>query len=490
MKRLHLVIGLIAVSLWSHCVHAQVEVTQYFMNSLPQYVINNPAFIPKYKFSLGLPGISSSAFGYYNSGFSANDLLKSVNGERVIVLDKFVGALPRKTFINGSTDVDLFRFGLLIKPGMYLSVNSTARAYAQFMMPEDLPGILAKGNAAYVGSTINIAPAMHMTSWWENSVGLSLSPVSNLTFGGRLKMLRGMFSAHTERADLSVSVADDYAITVAADMQVKSSNIQAADDINGLSSFRGNGGWAMDLGATWKPVPKLMLAASLVDIGAIKWRANTYDYSLDKTRATYTFNGFDLDQLADGNSDYIDQELDSVARNFEPTETAGNAYVTGLPTRFFASASYEVVKNFTVSSGIFAQRYPGRLSTGWTVGFNKHFGRVISTTVNYSVTNRSFNNLGAGVSFNFAPVQFYVVGDNLLRLPLSLAVNGRANEFINSTQVFNIRLGMNFVWGWARDKQQAYKGKSPNSPDDDSKSTTDKDKHPQPDVIKMRKKRR
>jgi hypothetical protein len=38
-----------------------------------------------------------------------------------------------------------------------------------------------------------------------------------------------------------------------------------------------------------------------------------------------------------------------------------------------------------------------------------------------------------------------MVGDNLLRIPIS---GNEINGFVNSTQFFNIRTGMNFVFGW------------------------------------------
>jgi hypothetical protein len=54
-----------------------------------------------------------------------------------------------------------------------------------------------------------------------------------------------------------------------------------------------------------------------------------------------------------------------------------------------------------------------------------------------------------GFSLNLPPFQFYMVGDNLLRIPLG---GSDLNNFINSTQVFNVRTGLNFVFGW--DKKQ------------------------------------
>jgi hypothetical protein len=73
-------------------------------------------------------------------------------------------------------------------------------------------------------------------------------------------------------------------------------------------------------------------------------------------------------------------------------------------------------------------------------------------SLSYTITNSSFNNLGAGLSLNLAPIQIYFAGDNILGAPLSLAANGNINSFINNAQYFNFRTGINFIFG--RDKAQ------------------------------------
>src|SRR5215213_9886557 len=78
--------------------NAQIETTSYFMSSLPQSVISNPAFVPKYKFSLTL-GTSFMA-GYSNSGFNYNDLVKRENGKIIVDVSKWAGHLPKKTNIT------------------------------------------------------------------------------------------------------------------------------------------------------------------------------------------------------------------------------------------------------------------------------------------------------------------------------------------------------------------------------------------------------
>lgn len=483
-RQILIVVALVA---WSAQALAQIAGTQYFMNSVPQYVNNNPAFIPKYKFSLGLPGSMIDA-NYYNSGFNYNDLSKIENGKRVATLPRLLSALPDKTYIQSTAQIDLFRLGLRIAPGTYLSLNSTVRGYGRAMIPKDAVSIIANGNSAYVGKTASIAPGGELLLFWENSASLAVTPVENLTVGARVKLLRGFLNANTAAGNATVHVAENKDVTLAAQLDARTSGIQSLDDKFKFSNYSGNTGVAIDLGATYKPFDKLTVAASLVDIGAIKWKYNTYQYTLDSSSAKYTFDGLDPEKLVKGESQG-DATMDSLEARFKPLQNVGNPYRTALPGKVFMSANYEVVKNFSVGTVIYAEKYMGRFATGWTVAANKHFGKVLSTTFSYTVSNRSFNNLGAGLSLNLAPMQIYVVGDNLLRMPISLAKNKDLNQFIYSTQVFTLRFGVNFVWGWTNDAK-AVEDKSYNSKKKDVKTSSDKSKHPTPSAISVRKKKR
>src|SRR5580704_14209777 len=124
MKRTILIFILVQIGL--PCV-AQTEATQYFMNSLPQVSINNPAFIPRYNFSIGLPVLSSMAFQYSNNGFSYNDLITKSNGEVVADLNKWNKALTQKNYITTSAQVDLLRIGVRVNRKVYLQLSSTAK---------------------------------------------------------------------------------------------------------------------------------------------------------------------------------------------------------------------------------------------------------------------------------------------------------------------------------------------------------------------------
>jgi hypothetical protein len=194
----------------------------------------------------------------------------------------------------------------------------------------------------------------------------------------------------------------------------------------------------------------------------------------------------DVSKLMEGHSNYGKSLGDSIQAKFKPEEKQGSSYSTALPAKAFASADYMVVRNFHVGGVLYAERFNGRTFTGMTLGANKHFGKVLSTTVSYTVSNRSFNNLGAGLSLNLAPIQIYVVGDNLLRMPLSVIAHQNMNEFINKTQVFTLRAGINFVWGWTDDiKKESY-----NSKQKSVKTSSDTKKHPMPKRTSNAKKRK
>jgi hypothetical protein len=190
-----------------------------------------------------------------------------------------------------------------------------------------------------------------------------------------------------------------------------------------------------------------------------------------------------LNELIDGNTDSFDQDLDSLRDDFTPTEAVGSDYSLGLPAKFYLSGTFEIMKNLNVGGLFFTEQFMGRTAVGWTAALNKDFGKFLSTSLSYTLSNRSTNTLGAGISLNLAPVQIYVVGDDLLRAPIVMARTGFVNEYINSTQVFNVRFGVNFVWGRIKeggDQQQEDNSKAYNAKKSGNKTTTNKKKQPQP----------
>ena len=439
---------------------AQNEATLYFMNSLPQVTYLNPASVPRYKFSVGLPGSSIMAL-YGNNGFTYNDFAEKEGGVVKANLNKLYNAMADKNYISLATKADLFRLSLKVNPRIYLTLNTTITAYNSIMLPKEVAGIFINGTVAYVNSVASLAPNVESLVYVETGVGTSYVVNKDLTLGLRVKILKGATNITTERAQVDLSLDNSYAITVRADADIKTSGLQNLIDPNddqpgewqdylenNWEEYLKNSGFAFDIGATYKVTEKFTVGLSLIDIGSIKWNNDRYGYNLDPARANYTFRGFDLERILDGDDDYIDAEIDSIENRFVLREGRVQPYSTMLPAKAYLSGAYELKRNFKAGLLLFAERFNQRTSTGASVSLNKDFGRRFSTSLSYTATSRSFNNIGMGLSLNFAPFQLYVVGDNILRAPLALMTDGNLNPFVNTMHYFNVRAGLNIVFGW------------------------------------------
>ncbi len=445
---------------------SQTESTLYFMNSIPQVVEANPAIIPRYKTSIGLPFISSMGSVYTNNGFSYNDIITKIDGFSKIDLSNLSSKLAEKNYIQAAAFADLFRIGLRISPKVYLMASSTAKSYERMMIPKSLISLLADGTAPLVGSYSQSSPSAEANAMLVTSFGVAYQANDRLTVGGRLKYLIGQANVTTDASSLVVQVSDTYQITATGQATVKTSGVNSLTNSGYNASeqwtdYLKNNGWGLDLGATYKATDKLTLGASLTDIGFITWKNNTYQYTLDPVKATYTFSGIDINKLANNNTNYLTGQLDSIKNKFEMKETSTGSYTTMLPGKLYLSGKYEILKDLNVGLLFFSEKYKERLASGVTAAVNKNFGKLVSTYLSYTASNRSYNNIGLGVSFNVAPLQIYFVGDNIFGATTSLVSNGNLNSYLNSAQIVTVRAGLNIVMGWDKgDTKKTAKGES------------------------------
>lgn len=459
---------LLLVGLVGNAATAQNEGTLTFMNSLPQVTNNNPAIMTKYKLSVGLPG-SSIAMFYSNNGFAYKDVYTKVHDSVKADLPKLNSALKPNNYITQAMQIDLLRFGMQVTPKLYVSLNSTAKVYNRILLPKDLTNLFINGNADFVGRTANLSPKAESVTFLETALGGSYQVDDRLTVGARLKLLKGVTNVTTQNATMNLSVDNSYTLTANAGMDVRTSGINNFTQSNfdfgsHVKDYFTNTGFAVDLGATYKVMDRLTVGASLIDVGSIKWKNNTYGYTLDPAKAKYTFSGVDLTKVVNGDNNYLNSIGDSIQAKFKVKEGAIGSYSAPIPGKMYLSGMYEVKKNFTAGAVFFAEKFKGRYAAGVTIGVNKHFGRIFSAAGSYTVASNSFNNLGLGMSLNLSPVQIYMVGDNLLRMPFS---GSELNSFINNTKFFNVRLGLNYVFKWRDKVKKSDDNKVNPGPDDD-----------------------
>lgn len=424
---------------------AQQEATLHSMQSLPQSHYTNPAFMSQQQFYLGLPGISSTYFSISNSGFNYNSLIER-NPETdslYINLPRLQDGLGRKNYLNNTVQTDLLSMGLKVNARMYLMLNSSFKAHSRFMYPKGLVGLFVHGNAAYLDEAVAFSPTLEHISYIENSIGASYLANRKLTVGARLKYLKGLGNIRTEESDFTLTTdAQTYALQLQGNIQVRTAGLtdflegnKAVTDYS-LSDFKSNG-FAFDLGATYQLNSRLSFGLSALNLGAIRWKHQAREYALQE--ANINFRGLDAREMANG-GDGLEAFITEVQEAFKPEERELEGYSTTLPAQFYLSARYELERNLHASGLLFAQAYNGRFMPGFAAALNKDFGRRLSTSLSYTLINRSHNNVGAGFSFRLTPVQIYLLSDNLISAPI----------FYRSAKAMSLRAGMNLVFGYRK----------------------------------------
>jgi hypothetical protein len=448
----------IAVLVWilPLWVMAQPEATMYTLKGVIQSNNYNPAFIPQHKVVVGL-GIPSLHAHYSNSSFSYNDLIVKSGDSSIVDLDKFRDKLNKKNYITAAGDIEFFRLGIKINPRLYVHWSASARMFTRQMLPKDLTTLLIDGTAGFVNNSASIAPEVEATSYLESAWGASYMATNKLTVGARIKLLNGIINASTENSDLNLSLNDDYQMTVRADVNTRTSGIENIDDVdfgNDYKNFLKNKGFAIDLGATYKLTNELTVGGSLLDVGFINWKNDTYAYTLDPSTASYTFKGVNLQKIIDGEEDYLDAEMDSIETKFEMQEGAIGSYRTPLPGKMYFTANYDLKKQISLGAVLFFEKFQGRFYPGFSASIHKEFWRIAGVSISYTATNRAFGNFGAGFNLNLTPFQFYIAGDNLLRMPISYLANGDYSEFAGNVRYFNLRAGVNLIFARDRSKDK------------------------------------
>lgn len=441
---------------------AQQDLVLYNMRYVPQRNYANPALWNNAKVNIGLPIISSIYFNLGNSGFKYSDLVKKrANDSLYFDVENMVGKLAKNNYLFFNTQVDLLSFGFRIKEKNYLSVNITDKTDIRFRYPKDLIEFAWRGNGALLDKELMFNLGFDMMHYTEYGLNFSRKINDKLTVGARLKYLNGKENIQTKRSDVTLLTdSKGFDITAQSDILINTAGIADTGAFSN-SDFvkyyfrRSNNGVAGDIGATYKPIDKLMISASVNDIGYISWNAHVRNYGSKNPGAKFTYTGIDLNQAFNDSSsiDEIFQKVaDSLANTFEIVETQ-NAYKTGLGPKMYLGANYNVTDNSDFGLLFYSRFFDKKLHPGVSLSYNIRLGRILALSAAYSIYNRSYNNFGLGASLNLGFMQWYIATDNLLGPILP-----------QNAKLVHLHSGFNMTFG--RDKKDSDKDGLPDDKDE------------------------
>lgn len=423
---------------------AQPDVTLPSLRRVYQSSYFNPAFVPKYKVSVGIPVLSNLYINNSRTGFTLQDVFDSKDPDGLIDLNVLHDKIDKNGIaINTLIQTDLFHVSFPIKK-FQIGINSSIKTQTTQAFSKEFIGFLVNGNSYFKGQTAEFKGLdIYNISYLEN--GLSIArQFRKFSIAARAKYLQGI--AITETNDLRFAVTTPVnsfdPLVVKTGGQVNTSNLPLqADSVTGkapdkkdkeidFTQFQ-NTGYAFDFGFTYNILPRLLIHGSVMDLGSITWNSKPYNYTL--SNADVQLNGINYDQL--NNADQRTNYTDSIVGLLKGASVTENGFNRKLRTRYFAGADWDFSFRDRIGFLFQAQQNLDNLYKVYTFSYTHRFGVNWDLTANYTMLDGKGTNVGIGTAVKMGAFQFYIIQDDIL-LYFKPA----------TSQSFYFRMGLNLVW--------------------------------------------
>ena len=270
------------------------------MFGVPQSNMMNPAFQPANNVYIGCPGLSPLEFSFYNNVFSVAEIYQYNDSlDRLITpfhpkakkedKDGFYKILKEINYISFRANIPVASFGFRVGGNMYASINASQRVITSIDYPKDFITIVTKG--FYSPGKYDLSGfGANISVFQEVGLGLSYKYSEELLLGVRPKLLFGNYNYNIANDGFYFEVDTGYInfnssvnvrmnspftqLYVNEDGKLDSMNTELDTDI-ALEDIKNpsNLGLGIDIGFQYKPISKLWVSGSIVDLGFIQWQS-------------------------------------------------------------------------------------------------------------------------------------------------------------------------------------------------------------------------
>lgn len=448
---------------------AQISNTVYFDKYNYRQHHLNPAMMPDQRFYLSIIGNIGMDFG--NKSLSFSDVVKNKNGKTVLFLDKSLNDGPNKKgqndFLNALGDnlhlfannyIDIFDFGFRIGDKSFLGFSVGTQIGLNFKIPKSFFSVILDGMEKDETFDLDLGSIYADSyAYVESGVTFAHQFGEKLNIGVTAKYLSGVGCIRTDFGKLKTTGSIDEWI-MSGDLELMASypGIHCYNDEEGklqwdseddlkYNDFKGNKGFALDLGGTYQLTKRVTLAASVKDLGFINYKNHTARITM---KQDFVYKGAEFTQ-EEGRDEYGAKEAGELDFNkykdsFENSFAAqdNSSFKQMLNTKIYAGASLDLIKQFSVGFLSKTTLTSGKIWQEFSASANLHPIRLLSINAIYSYMNGNWNTLGAGVNLNLGPFNIFTAIDNI---PLHYGKPEGENyifpDKLKSTR-FNVGLGL------------------------------------------------
>jgi hypothetical protein len=404
---------------------AQFDNTLYHLRPAVQSQLSNPAFIPDFQYHFGVPALSSVYGQLGTSGVKFNQIFERRSDDSMTFnFDKITSKVKNKNNISARFGIQWLNGGYKWKD-YYFTLSISDYMDWNMFYADDIVNLAVNGNAPYIGQTLQADPTyLKYTHYREYAFGAAWDFDSQWNFGARVKMLFGKSNITTDRLNASLHTAENtYYITTENDIMINTSMPSSWFDgsegggvkFNGDYLFYGGSfGLGLDLGATYKLDDQFSFSASVLDFGYMKFDRNYINYSSDNVK--WTFEGIDPLQFDGMTDDQINDRIenigDSLLKKFNIQES-WNSYNIMMTAKIYLAATYKLSNIEKVGAVLRSEIINNTWRPAFTATYYRQIMDDLGVIGSYTIANRSFANFGVGAYYNYAPVQVYLVTDNI-----------------------------------------------------------------------------
>ena len=399
--------------------------TLYFMEGVPLRSQMNPALAPQRGY-FNIPvlgGLAVTAGG----NTSLDHLLFRRDGRLVTLLSPSVSSadalsdLHSKNLVNADIRVNLLGFGAYTANRKHFwSFDLNLRTSVSTQFPYELFHFFKTGESAQVRNL-----GLSSDAYAEAGFNYSFPIGEKFYVGARVKFLVGLARAKSYFTQFNVSLGENewYAEAV-GELEVNSNlltiptrqeagqdgvyrNYYQLDDMEFDAKFKPAGyGAAFDIGATYEPIPNLLVSAAINDIGFIAWNKASSMHGTVSRRLTFDGAQADASGVADidfdlGELKFEQVDEESATRMLHYTMNLGAEYQL-WDRRVGFGALYQIHK------------YDYAALHNLTASVNFQPVRWFGLSGSYSFIDNRASALGLGLNLNPGWINFYIATDVLL----------------------------------------------------------------------------
>ena len=429
--------------------------TAYFLDGYDFGHRLNPA-IQSPRSYIALPVLGSTSLGIRSNLGISTFLYPSGDGRLVTFMngsvsgEEFLKRLNKNNNVNADFSTGLLSLGFRGERG-FTSVEANFKGSIGANLPRDLFAFAKNVGAAENYDISHIG--MRGNAYIELAVGHSHKIGDRFTAGVKVKALFGGMDGRMDIENMKIRMAaDEWSITsgggsirlsapdgIQVPTYSESGNTPPAggngdmldfsafefdfDPVeafrrNGIKSFLGGFGAALDLGVSYELIDGLTLSASVLDLGFIKWKTALSARPSDKM---WSFKGFDDISLDKDSENDLQQQFDHLFDDFsdmlmmQRNADERDGYVSALAATVSVGAEYELPfwRDLSVG-GLFTSKMDGAYS--WNEGrasLNLALGNWFGLSGSYALSTFG-SGFGAAANLHSRIFSLYIGADSIL----------------------------------------------------------------------------